>query len=846
RSPEAIAVVCGQESLSYAELDARSNRLARVLIGRGVGPESLVGVVMPRSVDLLVALLGILKAGGAYVPVDPEYPAERIEQILSDAGVEVVLGAGETVRRGSGTPGSGAGDSDVAWLVVDDPAVTAGVDGGAVMPGELRGRLLPGHPMYVIFTSGSTGRPKGVVVEQAGVVNLVGWLQARYGLSAADRVLHKSPVVFDVSVWEFLWPLSVGARVVMARPGGHRDPRYLVDLIVREGVTVAQFVPSMLPAFLDAVPDGWRSDLRLLLAAGEALPGRVAGRVGEMLGGVRLDNQYGPSEATVLTTAFGDAVPVAHAGAVPMGTPLHNVRVFVLDPALQPVPVGVAGELYVAGAGVARGYAGRPGLTAERFIADPFGGAGERMYRTGDVVRWTAGGLLEFVGRADDQVKIRGFRIEPGEVEAVVAGCDGVAQAAVVVREDTPGDKRLVAYVVSSESGSALDRVVREHAALRLPAHMVPSAVVVLDTLPLTVNGKLDRRALPVPEYSGSVSHEPTTVGEEALCLVFAEVLGLKAVGVDDNFFELGGHSLLAMRLANRLRTVLGVEMTIGQLFQTPTVAGIARRLAWSEQRTGRGLLLPFRVQGDKPPIFGVHAGRGLGWEYLYLARSVPTDQPVYGIQARGVDGASRLPETLSEMATEYVAEIRRVQPTGPYHLLGWSFGGLVAHEMAVQLKAAGEDIGSLVLLDSVPRKDVGDDVMQTGGEYKSVDSDRRTVVASPETQTVVARRDVEDDTDIGVLAAEQADMIAKVSYNNLRLVSAHQPGSLDADMLFVSSQDASGDELERWRPHVSGVIRELKVAVGHAEMYKADVMRLVWKALSETLPEQKPRGGVR
>ncbi|WP_369147661.1 amino acid adenylation domain-containing protein [Streptomyces sp. R44] len=564
RTPDAVALVFEGVELSYAELDARANRLARLLIGRGVGPESVVAVLMERGVELVVSLLAVLKAGGAYLPVDPEYPAGRIEAVLADAGPVCVL---------STTALTGVVPDGVARVAVDDPAVvaeSAGLSAQAPVVG-----VLPGHPAYVIFTSGSTGRPKGVAVPHAGIVNRLAWMQELSGLSAGDRVLQKTPFGFDVSVWEFFWPLVQGAALVLARPGGHREPAYLAELIQRQNITVTHFVPSMLETFLREPAAADCTGLRSVFCSGEALPAPLRDRFLELLDGVPLFNLYGPTEASVDVTAARCAV--SDGAVVPIGGPVANTRVYVLDGSLSPVPVGVEGELYLAGVQLARGYVGRAGLTAERFVACPFTESG-RMYRTGDRVRWNADGELVYLGRADEQVKIRGFRIEPGEVQAVLAAHPAVAQVAVVAREDVPGDIRLVAYAVpaGSDTPSAeLVSLVREFAGDRLPSYMVPSAVVLLDALPMTVNGKLDRKALPVPEFAAGAGRAPASVREEILCEAFAEVLGLPAVGVDDDFFTLGGHSLLAVALVERLR-VRGVSVAVRALFETPTVAGLA------------------------------------------------------------------------------------------------------------------------------------------------------------------------------------------------------------------------------------------------------------------------------
>ncbi len=601
RTPDAVAVSCEGVLLSYAGLDGAASRVAGVLAGLGVGAGTVVAVVMDRSVALMAALLGVLKAGAAYLPVDPGYPAERVGFMLADAEPAVVLADG-------GLAGWLEELCGVPVLVADGP----GLEGA----GGVRGPVLPGDLAYVIYTSGSTGVPKGVGVPHSGIVNRLAWMQSMYGLGAGDRVLQKTPVSFDVSVWELFWPLLAGAQLVLARPGGHQDPGYLSALIGREAVTTVHFVPSMLEAFAaEAVPSSC-SSLRRVFCSGEALPGVLAGRFGERFGGGLLHNLYGPTETSVDSTFYacdgGSEVP-------PIGAPIANTRVFVLDAWLCPVPAGVAGELYIAGAGLARGYLGRAALTGERFVACPFGG-GERMYRTGDLVRWRADGVLVFSGRADDQVKIRGFRIEPGEVEAVIAASPGVAQAAVVVREDTAGDKRLIGYLVPDGGDGGLAGRVREHAAERLPDYMVPSAFVMLDGLPLTVNGKLDRAALPAPDYAAGEGRGPLTAVEEIVCGLFAGVLGLDSVGPEDDFFALGGHSLLAVRLASRVRAVLGVEVPVRALFGAPTPAGLA---AWLAQAGPARLALTPASRPDRVPL-------SFAQQRLWFIAQLEGPSPVY------------------------------------------------------------------------------------------------------------------------------------------------------------------------------------------------------------------------
>ncbi|GAA3626489.1 hypothetical protein GCM10022419_134960 [Nonomuraea rosea] len=559
--PDAPAVVGDGVELTFAEVDARANRLARLLVARGVGVESVVGVSLERGVDLVVALLAVLKAGAAYLPVDPDYPAARMAYLVDQARAVCVITSSAVGLSGG--------------VVLDDPAVVAelaGLPDGGLTAGDRGGVLTGANAAYVMFTSGSTGRPKGVVVSHAGVVNRLAWMQERLGLSAGERVVQKTSFGFDVSVWEFFWPLLWGGVLVLARPGGHRDAAYLAELIRRERVSVAHFVPSMLEAFLAEPAAAGCGGLRWVVCSGEALPVHVMRRFFEVLDGARLENYYGPTEASVDVTAW-ECSPGWSGASVPIGRPVANTRVFVLDEFLRPVPPGVVGELYVAGVQVARGYVGRPGLSAERFVACPFGSGG-RMYRTGDRASWSGEGQLLFAGRVDDQVKVRGFRVEPGEVGSVLAGCPGVGQVVVVAREDVPGDVRLVAYVVAA--GGPVDvEVVRGFAAGWLPEYMVPSAVVVLEALPVSVNGKLDRKALPAPRYTAGAGRAPANLREEVLCAAFAEVLGLDSVGVDDDFFRLGGHSLLVIRLVEMLRS-RGVPVSVRALFETPTVAGLA------------------------------------------------------------------------------------------------------------------------------------------------------------------------------------------------------------------------------------------------------------------------------
>ncbi|MFH9091009.1 amino acid adenylation domain-containing protein, partial [Streptomyces sp. NPDC017673] len=531
-----------------------------LLLEHGVGPESLVAVLMERSVETVVALLAVLKAGGAYVPLDVRSPAERLSRVMADTGAPVLL----TDRASRGVEFEHA----ARVLVVDDtgqPAASPSDDPGITSR--------PEQLAYVMYTSGSTGVPKGVAVTHADVVALAA--DRRFRTDAHRRVLMHSPHAFDASTYEMWVPLLSGGTVVVAPPGD-LDVRALEREIRDQGVTALWLTAGLFRLLAQEAPGAF-TGVREVWTGGDVVPSAMVRRVLEACPGIVVTDGYGPTETTTFATCHPLRSVAEVTDTVPIGRPMDGMRVYVLDAGLRLVPVGVAGELYIAGAGLARGYLNRPGLTAERFVADPYGAPGTRMYRTGDVVRWSADGRLVFIGRADDQVKLRGFRIEPGEIEAVLAGCDGVAQAAVVVREDAPDVKRLTAYVVP-EGGAAPDaQSLRARVAAVLPDYMVPSAFVVLEALPLTPNGKLDRKALPAPRVGASAEARlPRTPREEILCSLFAEVLGAESVGVDDGFFDLGGHSLLAMRLMSRVRSVLGAELTIRDLFAHPTVAELA------------------------------------------------------------------------------------------------------------------------------------------------------------------------------------------------------------------------------------------------------------------------------
>jgi amino acid adenylation domain-containing protein len=563
RTPDAVALVYEDGALTYGELDRRANQLGHHLQKLGVGPETIVGLCVERSLEMVVGLLGILKAGGAYLPLDPSYPQERLGYMVSDARAPVLVTQAHLLDQ---LPVHAASvvRLDADWGEIERCPATA--------PPNM---TLPDNLAYVIYTSGSTGKPKAAANTHGGLLNRLLWMQTAYHLDESDRVLQKTPFTFDVSVWEFFWPLLIGARLVVARPEGHRDPAYLAELIEQQGITTLHFVPSMLQAFLQTADLRQCGSVRNTICSGEALSVDTQERFFAELGS-RLHNLYGPTEAAI-DVSYWECKPDFTGSLIPIGRPIWNTQIYVLDDDLGPVPIGVAGELYIGGAGLARGYLGRPGLTAERFVPSPYG-EDERLYRTGDLARWRSDGELEYLGRIDHQLKIRGYRIELGEIEAGLVEHPNVGQAIVVAREDVPGDKRLVAYVVAADEAAVDAAELRTHLHRSLPEYMVPSAFVLLDALPLTPNGKIDRRALPAPEEDAVIRREyvaPRTPTEEVLAGIWRELLRLDRVGIHDNFFELGGHSLLAIRLIAQLRQ-RGLKVDARTLFAAPTLAELA------------------------------------------------------------------------------------------------------------------------------------------------------------------------------------------------------------------------------------------------------------------------------
>ena len=595
RLPHATALIAENASLSYRELNARANRLAHLLIARGAGPDRIVGVAVPRSAAMVAALLAILKSGAAYLPIDPDYPAERIAFMLADARPALLITTAALAAQF---------DDATPKLLLDGEETAAALGNCRDCNPEQSDRsrpLSPLDPAYVIYTSGSTGRPKGVVVAHAAIVNRLRWMQAAYGLDGEDRVLQKTPSGFDVSVWELFWPLIDGAALVMAKPEGHKDPAYLASLIREQRITTIHFVPSMLQAFLEDPRAAGCSGLRRVICSGEALPTDLQERFFATLD-VPLHNLYGPTEAAVDVTAWECRAADAE-GPVPIGRPIWNIRLYILDDGLQPTPVGGTGEIYIAGVGLARGYLNCPDVTAERFVANPFDAPGSRMYRTGDLGCWRADGAIEFLGRSDHQVKLHGFRIELGEIEAALARYPTIERAVVIASEDLAGEKRLVAYLVPGPHYIHEPAALPDHLALSLPDYMIPSVFTVVDALPLSPSGKLDRKALPAPEWQASAAYAPPrTPTEKQLADIWIATFGLERVGIHDNFFELGGDSLRVMQLVAKIRAAFSVELPLATIFEISTIAGLAQRLDQAQE--ARPALNPMPRPSEIPLSF--------------------------------------------------------------------------------------------------------------------------------------------------------------------------------------------------------------------------------------------------
>ncbi|MEV6360099.1 amino acid adenylation domain-containing protein [Nocardia asteroides] len=878
RHRDAVAVRAGETTLTYAELDARGAALAAELRAHGAGPERRVAVLVPRSAELIVAIVAAVRSGAAYVPVDPGYPRERIDYLLGDARPVCVITEGLTVQHYTQGPrgqyAEMAGGSTVGGVpAVPSDARASAVSGKHVVQQRDTGQaatVRAENVAYVIYTSGSTGAPKGVAVEHRQIVALLERSRRLLSARADDVWALFHSAAFDFSVWELWGALTTGATLVVVDQDTARAPEQLRELLVRERVTILGQTPSAFAGLDEAdarahVTGGVRRagharatgdsrahgealSLRCIVFGGEALdPRRLAGWL-ERYGaeGLRLVNMFGITETAVHVTAATMTERSGARAGSPIGRPLDGLSVQILDRRLRPVPVGVVGEIYVAGAQVSRGYLDRPGLTAARFVADP-GVRGGVRYRSGDLGRWTAEGELEYFGRADRQVKIRGYRIEPAEVEVALLDCPGVRAAAVVVRDDTATGRQLIGYAVPGDetvTGPETRARLRE----RLPDHQVPAAVVVIDGLPLTANGKLDLAALPDPDFGSTAYRAPRGVIEQHIAAVFAELLGRERVGADDSFFDLGGTSMIATRLVSRLRDELGAEIALVWLFTDPTPAGLARHLA-TETADGDSALAPvlaLRGHGSGTPLFCVHPVVGLAWSFAGLSGAL--DCPLYGIQSPAIGEDLAQPESLDALAADYVTRIRAVQPHGPYRLLGWCVGGVIAHAMAVRLRELGERVELLAMLDSFVgdvgyRSEapvtVGDLLGQFGTEHE---------LATPVTDFTADDAVALVSTLPGPFAVLTEERVRRLFAGILhaQLIGAtHRPRVFDGDLLFFTAgrdDRGAGRAASGWRDHIAGTITDIAVDATHWDITGARALETIGPALAAALTDPAPQ----
>jgi amino acid adenylation domain-containing protein len=820
RTPDAIAVVFEDRHLTYQELNQRANQLAHYLKERGVGSEVLVGICLERSLELIVAVLAVFKAGGAYVPLDPNYPPERLEFMLRDAQLSLLLTTENLLSQ--------LGDRQIQLICLDTDwkEIANHSDSNPISSVQVE------NLAYLIYTSGSTGTPKGVMVSHRSLVNAYwAWESAYHLRDRTHSHLQMANFSFDVFAGDLVRALCSGSKLVLCPREFLLSPSQLYQLMRDRAVDCAEFVPAVMRHLVEYLEKTAQNldFMQVLVVGSDAWYVREYMAFQRLCGPqTRLINSYGISEATIDSSYFEIAAFNLPADAlVPIGKPFDNTQLYVLDANMQPVPVGVPGELHIGGSGLARGYCNRPDLTQQRFIANPFSSDPQaRLYKTGDLVRFLPDGNLELLGRIDNQVKLRGFRIELGEIEAVLSQYPTVAQTAAIVREDVPGDRRLVAYLVGAESEASVNDL-RQFLKDRLPEYMVPAAFVFLDALPLTPNGKVDRRALPAPDLnslSGDTNFAPPRdVVEQQLVEIWSEVLNIYPVGVKGNFFSLGGHSLLAVQLMSKIEQQFGIILPLAALFQNPTIEQLAVTLRQPIDELQWSLLIPIKSSGSKPPFFCV-PGAGGNPLYLYnLAHHLDRDRPFYALQSVGLDGQSEPHTCIEDMAADYIQSIQSLQPQGPYLLGGHSFGGQVAFEMALQLQKIGQEVSLLAFLDSGAPEEPdtnpsADDVEEADWWYEigmvveglygtSLELDRETLTSlTPDRQLIYFQERLKASNllapDVGI---DQLRGLIQVYKNQVQMI--YQPKEIYHHQItfFMSSKDEAEEDSENSENPVLG-----------------------------------------
>lgn len=823
--PDRIAASCRDEQLTYAQLDIQASRLARRLLLSGVRPDQGVVLLMERSLSLVVSMLAVAKAGGFYVPLRTSDPMDRWQHIVRETGAKVAI-------------------VDERYRHTALPAeLTVEVAGQVDVPGDISSNeqpVSPHHLAYVMFTSGSTGKPKGIATTQDNVVALA--LDDRWKDEKGRRILLHSAYAFDASTYE-LWATLLNGHHAVIVPGDELDLPTLVSTLRDKQITEAFLTSGLFRLIIEESPQSL-APLRKLYTGGERISSNTVQIVRERWPELELMNIYGPTETTTFVADYLISDSDKPYQDIPIGMAFNNTRLYVLDAFLQPVPIGVPGELYIAGRGLARGYINNPSLTASHFVADPFGPAGSRMYRSGDIVKWRRDGALRFLGRQDQQVKIRGFRIEPGEIESVLTRHPEVLQATVSPWEDTTGNKQLVAWVVANTDDDALSAQLQQYAHQHLPDFMVPVVIILLDKLPLNANGKTNLAALPKPNFSVQSGHQPETDTERWLLAKFCELLKVENVGINDSFFSLGGHSLLAARLIGRMYKELGVKLTLRDLFESPTVALLAKALENVNRSSVLDVMLPLQPLGANPPLFCLHPGGGLSWSYSGFIPFLGTQQPLYGIQAERLS-TGQAPQSIPQMAKAYLAEIYKIQPHGPYSLLGWSFGCHLAHEVATLLQKEKQTVKSLIFMDGYPLWSMYKNSTRTDEEslramFEALtgtvpQSDKALSVSMLQQELMRTGHPL---SDVGL---DVFNNILAEFRDSLRLLADFSPGIYDGDVLFFKAAVGEDYDPQLWSQYVTGEIVTHSVLSTHNSMLSAEALKTIGPVLKQWITGEAP-----
>ncbi len=844
--PDRIAVVAGTSAVTYSELIERGRAVANMLTANGVKRGEIVAVALPRDESTVIGFFGVLLAGAAILPLDLESPENRLALIVDDAKPAVVLASGDT------TPILDAAAPHVKRLLIDNDV--AGSEPAASDPQAPLEEPSSDDPVYVIYTSGSTGNPNGVVVNNGNLLNLVVSAREILDLGADTRFLAVAPATFDPFMMEVFASLYSGARVVIPTMDEIKDPAVISRMMRAEGITTTAGSSTLWSALLER-REVYVNGLTTAIG-GDRLSARLARTIADL--GSDVLNLYGPTETTVMVTAHRVGEKIRE--APPIGRPLPNTQAYVLDQAMNTVPIGIAGELYIGGAGVSAGYLNRPELNAERFVPDCISGRGGRLFKTGDLVRWRHDGTLEFLGRKDAQVKINGFRVEPGEVETALEQTDGVRDSLAIIWEDEfrQTEKKLIAYVTPDGDAQLEEAQLQREIAARLPSYMKPSRIIVIDEFPVTRNGKIDRNALPSPSANSAGSYvAPTSETEKKLVAIICEVLELDRIGVEDSLFDLGCDSLTAVHLLVEIETQFSTQLSLFSLLEKPTISNLALQIENQTDTDPFAPVFSFRANASGLPLFCIHPLIGVSWVYANLLRFLGTETPVYGLQSDGLNSETELPTSIEAMAAVYVERIRAIQPTGPYNLFGWSFGGLVAHEMAAQLEAAGETVATLTLVDAYPMRRtltsgaVSKIWINAARAYVGVNSSFEIDPENTSQEEIAEKIFSEFDmTSMPIMRKAKLDdkelqrSVLKVVGNNLSLIESHKPKVISSNITIYRATGDKDDAVSlvidhkpgAWKKFTNGVVEEHEFDEHHYGIMSVDPLREIGQRLARKI----------